>query len=82
MTVPGYHGNLSVISTQTANVAISERFGVEVILTFFVVLTYFVTMDGSSRMFGNGALAIGAAYGSASFVSVSILPHTQNAQLL
>lgn len=72
VTIPSYQGNLSAITTQTANVATWERFGVEVVLTFMVVLAYFVTMDSPSRTFGNGALAVGAAYGSASFVSVSI----------
>lgn len=72
VTVPGYQGNLTSIISNTSSIPSWERFAVEFILTFVVVLTYFVSTDSSYRHFGSSSLTIGAAYSACSFVSVSI----------
>jgi Major intrinsic protein len=48
-----------------------ERLGVEMILTFVVVFTYFVSTNTPRKIFGNSAAMIGAAYSACNFVSVS-----------
>lgn len=55
----------------TSTLAAWERFGVEMILTFIVVLAYLMSTDSYKSYFGVSALSIGAAYGACSFVSVS-----------
>lgn len=71
VTVPGYQGNLQAAVTHSASLAAWERFGVELILTFIIVLTYFVATNGQNKIFGYPSLVIGAAYSACSFVSVS-----------
>lgn len=71
VTVPGYQGNLQAAIAHTSNLAAWERFGVELILTFIVVLAYFMSTDSYKSYFGVSSLSIGAAYSACSFVSVS-----------
>lgn len=71
VTVPGYQGNLQAAVAHTSNLAAWERFGVEMVLTFIVVLAYFMSTDTYKSYFGVSSLSIGAAYGACSFVSVS-----------
>lgn len=71
VTVPGYQGNLSVIVGHTANIAPWERFGIEFMLSFIVVFSYFVSMDTYRKWTGTSSLTIGATYSACSFVSVS-----------
>ncbi|XP_017782179.1 PREDICTED: neurogenic protein big brain [Nicrophorus vespilloides] len=73
VTVPGYQGNLAAAVGHTASVAAWERFGVEFILTFVIVLTYFVSMDTSRRWTNNAGITIGAAYTACTFVSMPYL---------
>lgn len=72
VTVPGYQGNLQAAVSHTSSLAAWERFGVEMVLTFIVVLAYFMSTDTYKSYFGVSSLSIGAAYGACSFVSVSI----------
>lgn len=74
VTVPGYQGNLQAAVSHSATLAAWERFGVELILTFVVVLAYFMSTHSYKSYFGSSALAIGAAYSACSFVSVSSTP--------
>lgn len=71
VTVPGYQGNLQAAVAHTSSLAAWERFGVEMVLTFIVVLAYFMSTDTYKSYFGVSSLSIGAAYGACSFVSVS-----------
>lgn len=71
VTVPGYQGNLQAAIAHTSTLAAWERFGVEMVLTFIVVLAYFMSTDTYKSYFGVSSLSIGAAYGACSFVSVS-----------
>jgi hypothetical protein len=48
-----------------------ERFGLELILTFLVVFTFLVSLE--KRAFGTTPLTVGAAYLSATIVSVSTI---------
>ncbi|XP_063701985.1 neurogenic protein big brain [Culicoides brevitarsis] len=73
VTVPGYQGNLQAAVTHTASLAAWERFGVELILTFIIVLTYFVSTTPKNKLFGYPSLVIGAAYSACSFVSMPYL---------
>lgn len=72
VTVPGYQGNLQSAISHSAALAAWERFGVEFILTFVVVLCYFVSTDAIRKFMGNSSFAIGAAYSACCFVSVSL----------
>lgn len=72
VTVPGYQGNLQAAITHTSTLAAWERFGVEMILTFIVVLAYMMSTDSYKSYFGVSSLSIGAAYSACSFVSVCI----------
>lgn len=56
----------------TSTLAAWERFGVEMVLTFIVVLAYFMSTDSYKSYFGVSSLSIGAAYSACSFVSVSV----------
>lgn len=69
--MPGYQGNLQAAVSHSATLAAWERFGVEFILTFVVVLAYFMSTHSYKSYFGSSALAIGTAYSACSFVSVS-----------
>lgn len=69
--MPGYQGNLQAAIAHTSTLAAWERFGVEMVLTFIVVLAYFMSTDTYKSYFGVSSLSIGAAYGACSFVSVS-----------
>lgn len=69
--MPGYQGNLQAAISHSASLAAWERFGVEFILTFVVVLTYFVSTDSVKKVMGHSASSIAAAYSACSFVSVS-----------
>lgn len=71
VTVPGFQGNLQAAVAHTSSLAAWERFGVEMVLTFIVVLAYFMSTDTYKSYFGVSSLSIGAAYGACSFVSVS-----------
>lgn len=71
VTVPGYQGNLQAAITHSAGLAAWERFCVECILTFIVVLVFYMSTDSYKSYFGVSALSIGAAYSACSFVSVS-----------
>ncbi|BFF93937.1 neurogenic protein big brain [Drosophila madeirensis] len=73
VTVPGYQGNLQAAISHSAALAAWERFGVEFILTFMVVLCYFVSTDPAKRFMGNSAMSIGAAYSACCFVSMPYL---------
>lgn len=72
VTVPGYQGNLQAAVSHTSTLAAWERFGVEFILTFVVVLSYLISTNSYKKYFGSSAIAIGAAYSACSFVSVKI----------
>lgn len=71
VTVPGYQGNLQAAIAHTSNLPSWERFGIEMVLTFVVVLAYLMATDSHKTYFGVSALSIGAAYCACSFVSVS-----------
>ncbi|CAO1333608.1 unnamed protein product [Diamesa serratosioi] len=73
VTVPGYQGNLQAAITHTQMIAAWERFGVEMVLTFVVVFTYFVSTNTYRKIFGNSSAMIGAAYSACSFVSMPYL---------
>jgi glycerol uptake facilitator-like aquaporin len=74
VTVPGYTGNLgATVSHLPAHLNSWERLGVEFILTFIVVFTYFVSMDTYRKWLGSSALTIGAAYLACTLVSVSMI---------
>uniref|UniRef100_A0A182S7B4 Uncharacterized protein n=1 Tax=Anopheles maculatus TaxID=74869 RepID=A0A182S7B4_9DIPT len=70
VTVPGYQGNLQAAVSHSSSLAAWERFGVEFILTFIVVLAYLISTSSFKKYFGSSAIAIGAAYSACSFVSV------------
>lgn len=70
VTVPGYQGNLQAAIVHTSTLAAWERFGVEMILTFVVVMAYLMSSDSYKSYFGVSSLTIGAAYSACSFVSV------------
>lgn len=59
-----------LVATQTP----WQKFGIELVLSFVVVYTYFVTMDSHRRWLGGSALGLGAAYLSCSLVAVSTVP--------
>ena len=73
VTVPGYQGNLQAAISHSSALGAWERFGVEFILTFTVVLAYFVSTSSYKRYLGSSAMVLGAAYSACSFVSVSEL---------
>lgn len=58
-----------VMATQTP----WQKFGIEVVLSFVLVYTYFVTMGTHRKWLASSGLSIGAAYLACSLVSVSIL---------
>lgn len=68
--MPGYQSNLSAALMQAGTIVAWERFGVELILSFIVVLTYLITMDKYTKWLGSSSLTIGAAYAACTFVSV------------
>uniref|UniRef100_A0A182PYX1 Aquaporin n=1 Tax=Anopheles epiroticus TaxID=199890 RepID=A0A182PYX1_9DIPT len=73
VTVPGYQGNLQAAVSHSAQLAPWERFGVEFILTFIVVLAYLISTCSFKKYFGSSAIVIGAAYSACSFVSMPYL---------
>uniref|UniRef100_A0A1Y9J072 Aquaporin n=1 Tax=Anopheles quadriannulatus TaxID=34691 RepID=A0A1Y9J072_ANOQN len=73
VTVPGYQGNLQAAVSHSSSLAAWERFGVEFILTFIVVLAYLISTSSFKKYFGSSAIAIGAAYSACSFVSMPYL---------
>lgn len=73
VTVPGYQGNLQAAISHSSTLAAWERFGIEFILTFTVVLAYFVSTTSYKRFLGTSSMVIGAAYSACSFVSVSCI---------
>ncbi|XP_025833716.1 neurogenic protein big brain [Agrilus planipennis] len=73
VTVPGYQGNLKAAVQHTASAAAWERFGVELILTFLIVLTYLMSIDSYNKYMGSTSLTIGASYAACSFVSMPYL---------
>ncbi|KAB0800545.1 hypothetical protein PPYR_06285 [Photinus pyralis] len=73
MTIPGYQTNLSIALMHTSNIVTWERFVVELILTFIVVLTYLMTMDTYTKWLGSSSLTIGASYAACTLVSMPYL---------
>lgn len=71
-TVPDYKKNLEAAIDYTTKFPSWERFAIEMVLTFLVVLAYFMATDSHKTYFGVSALSIGCAYSAGSFVSVSI----------
>lgn len=71
MTIPGYQGNLQAAVSHSASLDAWKRFGVELVLTFIVVLSYLVSTDSYKKHLGSASLSVGAAYCACSFVSVS-----------
>lgn len=71
VTIPGYQGNLQAAVSHSASLDAWKRFGVELVLTFIVVLSYLVSTDSYKKHLGSAALSVGAAYCACSFVSVS-----------
>jgi Ni,Fe-hydrogenase I cytochrome b subunit len=71
VSLPGYQGNLQASISHSQSISSWERLGVEIILTFVVVFTYFVSTNTHRKVFGNSAAMIGAAYSACNFVSVS-----------
>lgn len=63
-----------LVATQTP----WQKFGIELVLSFVVVYTYFVTMDSHRRWLGGSALGLGAAYLSCSLVAVSTTSISSN----
>ncbi|KAJ9593796.1 hypothetical protein L9F63_027559, partial [Diploptera punctata] len=64
ITVPGY------MAHNPGHLNSWERFAVEFMLTFIVVLTYLVSMDTYRKWLGGSALTIGSAYLACSLVSM------------
>ena len=54
-----------------------ERFGVEFVLTFIVVLTYFVSVGTYKKWTASATFAVGASYTACTFVSVSVISFTR-----
>ncbi|XP_072401935.1 neurogenic protein big brain [Diabrotica undecimpunctata] len=73
VTIPGYQGNLSAAVVHSAGIAPWERFGIEFMLTFIVVFSYFISMDSYRKWTGTSSLTIGATYSACSFVSMPYL---------
>ncbi|XP_022901247.1 neurogenic protein big brain [Onthophagus taurus] len=73
VNISGYRTNLETAISHSTNVSAWERFGIEFILTFVVVLTYFVSMDTHRRWTTSSNITIGAAYSACSFVSIPYL---------
>ncbi|KAG5883538.1 hypothetical protein JTB14_016652 [Gonioctena quinquepunctata] len=73
VTVPGYQGNLSAVITHSASMAPWERFGIEFILTFVVVFSYFISMDTYRKWTGTSSLTVGSTYSACTFVSMPYL---------
>lgn len=71
VTIPGYQGNLQAAVSHSASLDAWKRFGVELVLTFIVVLSYLVSTDSYKKHLGSASLSVGAAYCACSFVSVS-----------
>lgn len=63
-----------LVATQTP----WQKFGIELVLSFVVVYTYYVTMDSHRRWLGGSALGLGAAYLSCSLVAVSTTSISSN----
>jgi hypothetical protein len=61
------YNSIQTSSSQTWD----QRLGVEVVLTFVIVFTYFVSTNSHRRIFGNSAVMIGAAYSACTLVYVS-----------
>ncbi|XP_054267678.1 neurogenic protein big brain-like [Macrosteles quadrilineatus] len=59
-----------LVATQTP----WQKFGIEVVLSFVIVYTYFVTMDSQRRWLTGPGLSIGAAYLACSLVATSSSP--------
>lgn len=77
VAVRGYQENLDAINLYTASVAPLERFGVEFVLTFIVVLTYFVSVGTYKKWTASATFAVGASYTACTFVSVSVISFTR-----
>ncbi|KAG8243772.1 hypothetical protein J6590_038249 [Homalodisca vitripennis] len=54
-----------LVATQTP----WQKFGIEVVLSFIIVYTYFVTMDSHRKWLSSSGLSIGAAYLACSLVA-------------
>ncbi|KAJ8918781.1 hypothetical protein NQ315_015101 [Exocentrus adspersus] len=67
-----YQGNLPVI-IYSGNNGPWERFGIEFVMTFVVVFSYFVSMDTYRKWTGTSSIAIGSTYSACSLVSMSFL---------
>ncbi len=73
VTVPTHYGNLNATVAQILpHMSPWERFSIEFVLTFLIVFTYCVTMDGHRKWLGNSAVCMGLAYLATGLVSVSL----------
>ncbi|XP_068085439.1 neurogenic protein big brain [Anabrus simplex] len=63
----------AVVAQLPSHLTAWERFGVEFILTFIVVFTYFVSMDTYRKWLGSSGLAVGSAYLACTLVSMPSL---------
>lgn len=72
VTSPGYPA-LASMAPHPGHMSAWERFGVELILSFLLVLTYCGATDGHRRSLGGAGPAIGAAYLACSLVSMPSL---------
>ncbi|CAG9855020.1 unnamed protein product [Phyllotreta striolata] len=73
VTVPNYQGNMSAVLGHSFNISPWEKFGIEFMLTFIVVFSYFISMDTYRKWTGTSSLTIGATYSACSFVSMPYL---------
>ncbi|KAK4871650.1 hypothetical protein RN001_015774 [Aquatica leii] len=78
MTISRSQGTLCVGLAHTKNIVPSERFVVELTLTFIIVLTYLMTMDTYTKWLGSSSLIIGASYAACTFVSMPYLNPAQS----
>lgn len=77
VTVPGYQGSsLLAPVTFSTNMAAWERFNIEFVLTFVVVLVYLVCMDTYRKWLPTSCLTIGATYSTCTFVLVRNILNT------
>lgn len=72
VAVPGFQGNATAATALPArNIAPWERFGLEMVLSIVVILSYMINMDTYRKYLGSAALNIGAAYCCCTLVMVS-----------
>nr|CAH7722501.1 unnamed protein product [Callosobruchus chinensis] len=74
-----YLGSPSTTIINSSSTAPWDKFGKELILTFVVVFSYFISMDTYRKWVGTSSLTIGSTYAACSFVS---MPHLNPARSL